>query len=59
MTKAERAKLHSSINALTREEVADILKREHPRATGKRLNELAKAAIAEAHRIVSPRQQAR
>jgi hypothetical protein len=55
MTKSERRKLHLCINTLTRQEVAEIIKEKRPRATGKKLDELAKAALAEAHRIVSPR----
>jgi hypothetical protein len=55
VTKQKRAKLHAAINALTRKEVAEIIKKAHPRVNGVRLDQLAKEAIAQAHRIVSPR----
>jgi hypothetical protein len=57
MRKKTRRDLHSAINSLTRSEVAAIIKRQHPRAKGERINELAKEAIAEAHRLVSPREK--
>lgn len=53
--KQARRELHSSINALTREEVAQIIRRVHPRAKSTRIDELAKKAVGEAHRLVSPR----
>ena len=59
MNKAERRKTHRAINALSHEEVADIVKKTFPRLKGSRIDELAKAAIATAHRQVSPRQQPR
>lgn len=52
----KRAELHASINALTREQVAQIIRRVHPRAKAARIDELARAAVAQAHRLVSPRQ---
>lgn len=55
MTKSQRRELHAAINALTHDEVAAIVKKEFPRANGHRIDELAKRAIAEAHRIVSSR----
>lgn len=55
MRKKARRTLHAAINALTHDEVAEIVKKAHPRARGARLDELAKHAIARAHRIVSPR----
>lgn len=54
-SKQTRRDLHAAINALTRDEVAEIVKDQFPRARGKRIDELAREAIAEAHRIVSPR----
>lgn len=51
-SKQKRAELHASINALTREEVAQIIRRVHPRAKDARVDELARAAVAEAHRLV-------
>ena len=56
MNKTERRKIHRAINHLTHDEIAEIVKKAHPRARGARLDELAKAAIAEAHRLVSPRE---
>lgn len=55
-SKQRRAELHASINALTRQEVAQIIRRVHPRAKATRIDELARAAVAQAHRLVSPRQ---
>jgi len=55
MTKQKRAELHASINALSREEVAQIIRRVHPRAKTTRIDDLARKAVAEAHRLVSPR----
>ena len=56
MNKTERRKIHRAINDLTHEEVAEIVKKAHPRVKKEaRMDELAKAAIAAAHRIVSPR----
>jgi len=52
-SKQKRAELHASINALSREEVAQIIRRVHPRA--KNVDELAKKAVGAAHRLVSPR----
>ena len=54
--KQKRAELHASINALTREEVAQIIRRVHPRTKATRIDELARKAVGEAHRLVSPRQ---
>lgn len=54
-SKQSRRDLHAAINALTREEVAEIVKEQFPRAREKRIDELAKAMIGEAHRLVSPR----
>jgi hypothetical protein len=55
MKKKERRALHAAINALSHDEVAEIVKKAHPRAKRSRIDELAKAAIAAAHRIVTPR----
>jgi hypothetical protein len=55
MTKTERAKLHASINALTHDEVTAIVRQTFPRAKGAKIDALAKAAISNAHRHVSPR----
>jgi hypothetical protein len=54
-TKARRRKLHRDINALTGGQVAAIVKQEFPRAKGTKIDQLAKAVIAKAHRQVSPR----
>jgi hypothetical protein len=55
MTKAQRAKLHLSINDISPQDVAGIVKQSFPRAKGGKVDELAKRVIANAHRIVSPR----
>jgi hypothetical protein len=57
MKKKTRRDLHAAINALTHEQVAQIIKRQYPRAKGERIDELAKKMIGEAHRIISPRNQ--
>lgn len=54
-SKQERGDLHAAINALSREEVAAIVKKEFPRVRGKRADKLAKELIGDAHRLVSPR----
>jgi len=59
MSKVQRRKLHAAINNLTAGEVASIVRQEFPRAKGTRLDALAKAAIANAHRQVSPRKTQR
>lgn len=56
-TKKTRRDLHAAINALTRDEVAEIVRQHYPRAKGEQLDRIAKAAIAEAHRLVSPRKK--
>jgi hypothetical protein len=56
MKKSERRKLHLSINALTREKVAEIDALEHPRPKAKRIDEPAKEAISDAHKSISPRE---
>jgi hypothetical protein len=56
-TKKKRRDLHSAINALSRDEVAEIIRQAHPGVTSAKIDELAKAAIEEAHRLVSPRMQ--
>ena len=50
-----RRQLHASINALTHDEIAEIIRRVHPRAKATRIDELARAAVAQAHRLVSPK----
>jgi hypothetical protein len=55
MNKKQRATLHVQINGLSPEEVAAIVKQQHPRAKGARADQLAKQLIAGAHRQVSPR----
>lgn len=52
---SKKTRLHAAINKLTPEEVAAIVKQAHPRVKGKRVDELAREAIAAAHRLVSPR----
>jgi len=59
MTKAQRRKLHAAINSLGYQRVADIVKKQFPRAKGPKVNVLAKAAISDAHRQVSPRKAPR
>jgi hypothetical protein len=58
-TQSQRRKLHAAINALRREKLAAIVRQEFPRAKGTKLDQLAKAAIANAHRQVSPRKSQR
>jgi hypothetical protein len=55
MNKVQRSKLHRSINGLTGSQVAAIVQKEFPRAKGGKIDQLAKAVIANAHRQVSPR----
>jgi hypothetical protein len=53
--KARRRQLHAGINGLSSEQVAGIVRQEFPGARGERLNSLARAVVAKAHRQVSPR----
>jgi hypothetical protein len=55
MSKEERRKTHQAINRLTSDQVAAIVKQNFPRVKRSRIDELAKAVIANAHRQVSPR----
>jgi hypothetical protein len=55
MNKSQRRKLHAAINDVTSSQVATIVRQQFPRAHGSRIDQLAKAAIANAHRQVSPR----
>jgi hypothetical protein len=55
MTKTQRAKLHLSINDLSLHDVVGIVKQSFPRAKGGKIDQLARAVIAKAHRQVSPR----
>jgi len=55
VNKAQRGKLHRAINGLTGNQVAGIVQKECPRAKGGKIDQLAKAVVANAHRIVSPR----
>jgi hypothetical protein len=55
MNKFQRRKLHGAINELTGNQVAAIIRKEFPRAKGGKIDQLAKAVIAKAHRQVSPR----
>jgi hypothetical protein len=50
-----RRKLHAAINSLEPETVASIVRKVFPRTLDTRVDELAKAVIANAHRQVSPR----
>ena len=59
MNKRQRRALHSAINDLSPQDVAAIIKQQYPRAKGTKIDELAKAVIADAHRKVSPRQKTR
>jgi hypothetical protein len=54
-TKARRRKLHRSINGLSNDQVALLVRQQFPKAKGTKIDALAKMAIAKAHRIVSPR----
>jgi hypothetical protein len=51
--------MHAAINELTGNQVAAIVRQEFPRAKGGKIDQLAKAVIANAHRIVSPRKTPR
>jgi len=55
VNKAQRGKLRRAINGLTGNQVAGIVQKEFPRAKGGKIDQLAKAVIAKAHRQVSPR----
>ena len=55
MKKRTRRALHAAINDLSHAEVEAIVRKEHPRAKGEKIDELAKQAIGQAHRLVSPR----
>lgn len=55
MNKAQRGRLHLAINGLTGTQVAAIVQKEFPRAKGGKIDALARAVIAKAHRQVSPR----
>jgi hypothetical protein len=55
MTKAARKKLHAAINGLTADQVARIVQKFFPQVRGRKIDVLAKAVIADAHRKVSPR----
>jgi hypothetical protein len=55
-TKAQRRKLHASINTLSGDQVAAIVRQNFPRLKAARADEMANAVIARAHRQVSPRQ---
>jgi hypothetical protein len=55
MNKAQRSKLHRSINGLSPQDLAGIVKQSFPRTKGGKIDALAKAVVARAHRQVSPR----
>ena len=55
MNKATRKKLHSAINELSHDDVAGIVQQVFPQARGRKIDQLAKAVIGDAHRKVSPR----
>jgi hypothetical protein len=55
MTKSQRRKIHEHINAISREDLADLVRQNFPRARGKRIDELAKQILNATHRQVSPR----
>ena len=55
MKKADRRKLHTAINDLSKDQVAAIVRSQFPGARGARIDTLAKRLIAGAHRTVSPR----
>ena len=59
MSRAQRRKLHYGINRLTADGVAAIVRQQFPRAKNAKMDELAKAVIANAHRQVSPRKAQR
>ena len=55
MTTNQRRNLHHTINSLTPDQVAAIVRRTHPRVRDKHVDSIAKRVIAAAHRQVSPR----
>jgi hypothetical protein len=55
MNKAQRGRLHRSINGLSSQDVAGIVKQSFPRAKGGKIDALAKVVVAKAHRQVLPR----
>jgi hypothetical protein len=59
MNKAQRGKLHRAINGISPQDVAGIVKQSFPRAKGGKIDQLAKAVVANAHRIASPRKTPR
>jgi hypothetical protein len=46
----------AAINDLTRAEVVAIIRKQYPKAKGERIESRAKQAVAEADRLVSPRE---
>jgi hypothetical protein len=57
MTTNQRRNLHHTINSLTPDQVAAIVRRTHPRVKAGHVDTIAKRVIAGAHRLVSPRQR--
>jgi hypothetical protein len=55
VNKFQRRKLHGAINDISPQEVAGIVRQSFPRAKGGRIDALAKAVVAKAHRQVAPR----
>ena len=54
-TKKKRRKLHVAINSLEPDTVASIVRKVFPRTQNTRVDQIARAVIANAHRQVSPR----
>jgi hypothetical protein len=54
MNKKQRRTLHAGINKLSADEVAAIVRKQFPGVRGPRVDQLAKAVVADAHRKVSP-----
>jgi hypothetical protein len=55
MTTNQRRDLHRTINSLTPDQVAAIVRKTHPRVRAGQVDAIAKRMIAGAHRQVSPR----
>jgi hypothetical protein len=55
VNRAQREKLHRAINGLSGNQIAAIVQKEFPRAKTGKIDALARAVIAKAHRQVSPR----
>lgn len=54
MNKEQRRKMHEAINNLSHEEVRSIVRTAYPKATGEKMDELAKKIVSLAHEKISP-----